>query len=231
MATKFSFKDFSFKKFLWKSVKLVFWAHVALITIVGLMSIYMIWFNPPTGTLILYRAELNFSNIKKPSALKMEEIPEIFIHDLLNAEDGRFREHWGFDVEAIKRARELNEKAGYKAYGASTISQQLARTLFLIPNKTYFRKYLELIISVEMDLILSKDRILELYLTYAELGDKIYGVQDASQYYYKRNFSKISADQRIRLLVILASPIKYGPYNFDSNRLLRKRYKNIRRWH
>jgi len=191
----------------------------------------MIWFNPPTGTLILYRAELNFSNIKKPSALKMEEIPEIFIHDLLNAEDGRFREHWGFDVEAIKRARELNEKAGYKAYGASTISQQLARTLFLIPNKTYFRKYLELIISVEMDLILSKDRILELYLTYAELGDKIYGVQDASQYYYKRNFSKISADQRIRLLVILASPIKYGPYNFDSNRLLRKRYKNIRRWH
>ena len=88
-----------------------------------------------------------------------------------------------------------------------------------------------MIIAVEMDLILSKDRILELYLTYAELGDKVYGVQDASQYYYKRNFSKISADQRIRLLVILASPIKYGPYNFNSNRLLRKRYKNIRRWH
>jgi monofunctional biosynthetic peptidoglycan transglycosylase len=231
MAAKFSFKNFTFKKFLWKSIKLVFWAHIALITIIGLMSIYMIWFNPPTGTLIVYRAGFNFSNVKKPSALKMEEIPEIFIHDLLNAEDGRFREHYGFDIKSIQRARELNKEAGHRAYGGSTITQQLARTLFLMPNKTYFRKYLELIIAVEIDLILSKNRILELYLTYAELGDKVYGVQDASQHYYKRNFSKISADQRIRLLVILASPIKHGPYSFNSNPLLRKRYKNIRKWH
>ena len=152
MAAKFNFKNFSFKKFLWKSIKLVFWAHIVLITIVGLMSIYMIWFNPPTGTLIIYRSGFNFSNIKKPSTLKMEEIPPIFIHDLLNAEDGHFREHYGFDIKAIQRARELNEKAGYKAYGASTITQQLARTLFLMPNKTYFRKYLELIIAFDIAL-------------------------------------------------------------------------------
>ena len=231
MAAKINLKDFSFKKFIWKSIKLVFWAHIALITVVGLMSIYMVWFNPPITTLILYRSNFDFSNLKKPIPIQMEEIPPIFIHDLLNAEDGHFREHWGFDIAAIKRARELNQKLGYKAYGGSTITQQLARTLFLIPNKTYFRKYLELIIAVELDLILDKDRILELYLSYAEWGKNVYGVQNASQYYYKRNFSKISSDQRIRLITILASPIKYNPYNFNANRLLRKRYQNIRRWH
>jgi monofunctional glycosyltransferase len=231
MESTFSLKNFSFKQFVRKCIRFVFWSHVALVAIVGVMCIYMIWFNPPTGTLILYRANFNFSNVKRPTPITMEEIPPIFIHDLMNAEDGNFRKHWGFDISAIKRAQELNKKAGHRAYGASTLTQQLARTLFLIPNKTYIRKYLELIIAIEMDLILSKDRILELYLTFAELGDKVYGVQDASQHYYKRNFSKISSDQRIRLLVILASPIKNGPYSFDSNRLLRKRYRNIRRWH
>ena len=229
MATKI--KSISLKKILWKGIKLAFRAHIALIIIVGLMSIYMILFDPPTTTLMIYRSNFNFSNIEQPMPIKMEQIPSIFIHDLLNAEDGRFREHWGFDIKAIQHARELNQKLGYRAYGGSTITQQLARTLFLIPNKTYFRKYLELIIAIELDLILSKDRILELYLTYAEWGKNVYGIQNASQYYYKKNFSKISADQRIRLITILASPIKYSPQNFSSNRLLKKRYQNIKRWH
>lgn len=227
----FNFQNLTFKSAIWKSIKFVFWAHIGLVAIVGLMSLYMIGLNPPTTTLILYRSGFNISNIKKPTPIRMKQIPPIFIHDLLNAEDGRFREHWGFDIEAIQRARELNEKMGSKAYGGSTITQQLARTLFLIPNKTYLRKYLELIIAVEIDLILSKDRILELYLSYAEWGQNVYGVQDASQYYYKRNFSKISADQRIRLITILASPILNTPFTFEKNRLLRKRYRNIKRWH
>ncbi|MGB0984627.1 MAG: biosynthetic peptidoglycan transglycosylase [Saprospiraceae bacterium] len=191
----------------------------------------MIVFNPPIAAIQLYRASFNPSKISRPTSIKMEEIPKIFIHDLLNAEDGHFYEHWGFDYAAIQRAQELNEQMGYRAYGASTISQQLARTLFLFPNKTYFRKYLELLIALEMDLILSKDRILELYLTYAEWGTDIYGVKDASRFYYKKSFSKISADQRMKLLTILASPIKYNPSNFYKNRLLRKRYNNMVKWH
>lgn len=228
---KIYFKNFSLRKFLWRTLKVIFFAHITLFVIVGLMSIYMIWFNPPTSSLMMYRASYNFFRLEKPTPIKIEQVPKSFIHDLLNAEDGRFYEHWGFDIEAIQRARELNEKAGRKAYGGSTITQQLARTMFLIPNKTYFRKYLELLISVEMDLILRKDRILELYLTYAEWGKRVYGVQDASQHYYRRNFSKISTDQRMRLLVLLASPIKYNPNNFSKNKLLRKRYRNIKRWH
>jgi len=191
----------------------------------------MIPFNPPVASIQIYRASFNPTNISRPTAIQMEEIPKIFIHDLLNAEDGHFYEHWGFDYAAIQRAQELNKQMGYRAYGASTISQQLARTLFLFPNKTYFRKYLELLIAVEMDLILSKDRILELYLTYAEWGTNVYGVKDASRLYYKKPFNKISADQRMKLITILASPIKYNPSNFYKNRLLRKRYNNMVRWH
>ena len=233
MASRFNInlKNFSFKKIIINIFKFVVYAHLTLLVIVGLMCVYMIWFNPPVSSIQLYRANFNITKIKKPTAVKIDQVPKIFIHDLLNAEDGHFYEHWGFDIEAIQRARELNKKLGYHAYGGSTLSQQLSRTLFLIPTKNYFRKYIELLISFEMDLILTKDRILELYLTYAEWGKDIYGVQDASQHYYRRNFSKISGDQGMRLITILASPIKYNPSNFHKNRLLRKRYKNIKKWH
>jgi len=187
---KIDFKNFKLKTFLWRILKVFLLAHLVLLTIVGLMSIYMIWFNPPTSSLMMYRANYNFFRLKKPTPIKMEQIPKSFVHDLLNGEDGKFYKHWGFDIAAIQRARELNKKAGHKAYGGSTITQQLARTMFLIPNKTYIRKYLELLISIEMDLILRKDRILELYLSYAEWGKEVYGIQDASQHYYRRNFQK-----------------------------------------
>lgn len=231
MALKFDFKNFSFKKFFKRTVKLIVYAHFAMFTIVGLMCIYMIWFNPPTSSIMLYRANFNVFKVEKPASIRIEQVPKGLIHDLINAEDGHFYQHWGFDWKAIQRARELNKKMGYKAYGGSTITQQLARTLFLIPNKTYFRKYLELLISIEMDLILRKDRILELYLTYAEWGKKVYGVQDASQHYYRKNISKTTTDQQMRLITILASPIKYSPNTLHKNRLLKKRYRNIKRWH
>ncbi len=231
MALKFDFKNFSFKKFFKRIVKLIVYAHIAMLTIVGLMCIYMIWFNPPTSSIMLYRANFNVFQLEKPASIRIEQVPKGLIHDLINAEDGHFYTHWGFDWKAIQRARELNKKMGYKAYGGSTITQQLARTLFLIPNKTYFRKYLELLISVEMDMILRKDRILELYLTYAEWGKNIYGVQDASQHYYRKNISKTTTDQQMRLITILASPIKYSPNTLHKNRLLKKRYRNIKRWH
>jgi monofunctional biosynthetic peptidoglycan transglycosylase len=228
---RLNLQNLTFKQIIVKIIKFFFYAHVTMFVLVGLMCLYMIPFNPPIASIQLYRANFNPSKISKPTSIEMEEIPKIFIHDLLNAEDGHFYDHWGFDYAAIQRAQELNEQLGYRAYGASTISQQLARTLFLFPNKTYFRKYLELLISVEMDLILSKDRILELYLTYAEWGTDIYGIKDASRHYYKKPFGKISADQRMKLVTILASPIKYNPNNFYKNRLLRKRYNNVVRWH
>lgn len=224
---------FNFRKFIWGTVKFVFYAHLTLFIIIGLMCLYMIWFNPPISAIMMYRSGFGAFKEKSPTSIQIEQVPDGFIHDLLNAEDGKFYEHWGFDIAAIRRAAELNQKMGYKAYGGSTITQQVARTLFLFPTKIYLRKYIELLIAFEMDLILSKDRILELYLTYAEWGKKVYGVQDASQHYFRRNVSKITVDQRMRLITILASPIKYSPTagSINKNRLLRKRYQNIKKWH
>lgn len=223
------------KQKIWKGLKtilkIVGYAHLTLIVIVAIYAIIYINFNPRRTSLMLYRANYNLSEVKKTSYIPLRQISKTFQLDLINLEDGRFRDHWGFDVKAIKRARKLNKKAGYSAYGGSTITQQLARTLFLVPSKTYFRKYVELIIALELELILNKDRILELYINYAELGKGVYGFNDASLHYYKKPFLQTSSDQKIRLLTILASPILNSPTTFQKNKRLNSRYKFIYRYH
>ena len=113
-------------------------------------------------------------------------------------------------------------------YGGSTITQQLSRTLFLMPKKVMIRKYTELLISMEMEMILSKERILELYLNYCEWGKGIFGVAQASEHYYGKNPDKLSIDQTARLITILASPISYGPYTFHRKDFLANRYYIIK---
>ena len=127
------------KQKIWKGLKITLkvigYAHLALIFIVAIYSIIYINFNPQRTSLMLYRGSYNFKAIKKTSYIPLHKVSTTFQMDLINLEDGRFREHWGFDIEAIQRAQALNEKAGYHAYGGSTLTQQMARTLFLIPHK------------------------------------------------------------------------------------------------
>jgi hypothetical protein len=143
---------------------------------------------------------------------------------LISVEDGKFYEHHGIDIEAIKRARELNEKVGKPMYGGSTITMQVARTLFLLPTKSYVRKYFEAITALELELILSKDRILELYFGYAEWGKGIFGIERASRVYYGKGVASIDRDQAARLIALLSSPIKYTPDTLYSSLILRQRY-------
>jgi monofunctional biosynthetic peptidoglycan transglycosylase len=208
--------------------KIVFYAHLVFIIIIAIFSIIYINNNPPYTVLMLYRQG---TTAKTPSYLPLRETSNTFQLDLINLEDGHFREHYGIDIEAIKRAKERNAKAGHTAQGGSTITQQLARTLFLTPHRTYLRKYLELIIAFELELILQKDRILELYINYAELGDGVFGFNDAALHYYKKTFVKTTTDQKIRLMTILASPINYSPTTLHNNRSLAARYKFIYKYH
>jgi monofunctional biosynthetic peptidoglycan transglycosylase len=208
--------------------KIVLYAHLVFIIIIAIFSIIYINNNPPYTVLMLYRQG---TTAKTPSYLPLRETSNTFQLDLINLEDGHFREHYGIDIEAIKRAKERNAKAGHTAQGGSTITQQLARTLFLTPHRTYLRKYLELIIAFELELILQKDRILELYINYAELGDGVFGFNDAALHYYKKTFVKITTDQKIRLMTILASPINYSPTTLHNNRSLAARYKFIYKYH
>lgn len=143
------------------------------------------------------------------------------------AEDGRFYEHMGFDWDAIKEAYAYNMKRHRFSVGASTITMQLARNLFLSPAKTPSRKLRELLIALKMELLLSKDRILELYLNSIEWGNGIFGAEAASQHYFGINAKNLDAEQAIFLAAILPRPLYYEKRPHDP-RLVRRMSK-IRR--
>jgi monofunctional glycosyltransferase len=104
---------------------------------------------------------------------------------------------------------------------------QVARTLFLVPEKSYIRKYLEVLTALELELLLPKDRILELYFGYAEWGRGIFGIEAASRRWFGGGTSALSRDEAARLLAILSSPIKYGPGTLHKNGILRERYRYL----
>jgi monofunctional biosynthetic peptidoglycan transglycosylase len=123
------------------------------------------------------------------------------------AEDQRFPEHDGFDFEAIGKAVSHNKRSERKR-GASTISQQVAKNLFLWPERSWVRKGLEVYFTVAIETLWPKRRILEVYLNVAELGDGVYGVGAASRKFFGRDASKLSARQAATLAAVLPSPRK-----------------------
>ncbi len=125
------------------------------------------------------------------------------------SEDDKFWTHEGFDIEGIRVAAEKNLKQKKLRYGGSTISQQLAKNLYLTPDKNILRKVKETILTWRIEHTLSKPRILELYLNVAEWGDGIFGIEAASRTYFHRSASSLSAEQAARLAAVLPNPRKY----------------------
>ncbi len=154
-------------------------------------------------------------------------IPKHLQRAVIVAEDSRFYEHNGFDLIAFKEAMDHNVAEGRLAVGASTISQQTVKNLFLSSARTPWRKWHELILTWGMERNLSKARILELYLNIAELGPGIYGVQAAAQNYWHVNATQLDPRQSAELAATLPSPIRNNPFTrtpqFDkrSARILR----------
>jgi monofunctional biosynthetic peptidoglycan transglycosylase len=125
------------------------------------------------------------------------------------AEDAKFVDHEGFDWEAISKAIEKNERKGRVVSGASTISQQLAKNLFLSGERSWLRKGQEAAITWMLEASLSKRRILELYLNYAEWGEGVFGAEAAARYHFGTNAAGLSAHQAAFLAAILPSPRRY----------------------
>ena len=174
---------------------------------------------------MIYRNIVSHYPIKPVKFVPLKSIPKSVQRMVILLEDSHFYKHYGIDFETIKESYRINKKYDKIIAGGSTITMQLARTLFLTPNRNYVRKYFEVIATLELELFLSKERILELYLNYVEYGKGIFGIQAASYYYYKRPISKISLDQYARLVTIIASPIKYNVYNLEKSKKLRFRYQ------
>ena len=127
------------------------------------------------------------------------------------AEDDKFMDHTGFDWEAMQKAYEKNQREGEIVSGASTIPQQLAKNLFLSGRRTWWRKAQETVITAMLETVLTKRRILEIYLNVVEWGDGVYGAEAAAHYHYKVSAAQLTSAEAARLAVMLPSPRSYPP--------------------
>ncbi|MEQ9144352.1 MAG: PBP1A family penicillin-binding protein [Parvibaculaceae bacterium] len=143
----------------------------------------------------------------------LEEMPDYLIQAVLSTEDRRFYEHFGFDLYGIGRALWVNVKAGAVVQGGSTITQQLAKNLYLGPERTLWRKAQEALITLWLEQRYSKDEILTLYLNRIYMGAGAYGVEAASQYYFDRSVREVSLAQAALLAGLIKAPSRFAPTN------------------
>jgi len=199
------------------------WFKRLLLLVIGLVLAVQVWFfahvlfwnffNPgQTSFMSLRLTDLQQKNPK--AQLKHRWVPyeRISIHlkrAVVAAEDDGFVDHEGFDWEGIQRALEKNQKKGKVVAGGSTISQQLAKNLFLSPSKSYLRKIEEAIITLMIETVMSKRRILEIYLNVVEWGNGAFGAEAAAQRYYNLSASQLGPSQAAHLAVMLPNPRKY----------------------
>jgi len=127
------------------------------------------------------------------------------------SEDNRFTKHYGIDFGAIKKARAYNQQSNRRKRGASTISQQTAKNVFLWPKRSYLRKGFEVYFTLLIETFWSKKRIMEVYLNMIEMGPGIYGAEAASQYYFRKPASKLNNAEAAMLAISLPNPRKRNP--------------------
>ena len=166
----------------------------------------------------------------KHTFVPLDSISPFMQKAVIAGEDAGFYFHPGFDVRAIAEALEVNQRKNKVMFGGSTITQQLAKNLFLTNERSWERKFKELAYTILMEKYLGKDRILELYLNYAQWGANIFGCEEAAQYFYKKSCSKLSIDQSINLVAMLASPGKHHPEMKESRFMQERRnmiYRNM----
>lgn len=189
---------------MWKKVRKVL-LIVFLIQLVYIIALR--WINPPItltqlGSLLsgdgLQRDYINFSEMSSQAGLAV-----------MAAEDQLLPAHYGFDFKNIERALAHNEKKPTKIRGASTISQQVAKNVFLWQGRSWFRKGLEVYFTFMIELIWGKQRILEMYLNVIEMGKGIYGIEAASQAYFNKPASNLTRVQAAMIAASLPNPKKY----------------------
>ena len=199
------------------------WIRRGLLAVVLLFVAYQLWllghvlwwkWMPPAETSFMSLRLDEISRDKPDAELHYRWVPyeKISIHlkrAVVAAEDDTFVDHEGFDWEGIQKAIEKNQKKGRMVAGGSTISQQLAKNLFLSPSRSYLRKAEEAIITVMIEALWDKRRILEVYLNVVEWGNGIFGCEAAAQRYYRTPAAQLGPAQAARLAVMLPNPRKY----------------------
>jgi len=190
-----------------------------------LMVCYYAYFNPRMTNLM--SEQLSILRETNPKAtLKQQWVPYARISSSLKraviaAEDANFSAHDGVDWQALQKAYEKNNRRHKVVGGGSTITQQLAKNLFLSGSRSYARKGQELIIAFMLESVMSKGRILELYLNVVEYGRGIFGAEAAARHYFKTSAAKLDSAQAARLAVMLPNPRYYDRHR-DTRHLARR---------
>lgn len=204
-----------------KRVKSLFWR--IMLMLFALLVLYQLWlfahicwwikFNPATSAFMEDRLEV--MQDKNPKAglqhkwIPYKNISENLKRALIASEDAKFVDHEGFDWEGIAKAYEKNLRKGKIVAGGSTISQQLAKNLFLSTKRTPWRKGEEAIITLMLEAVMDKRRIFEIYLNVIEWGNGVFGAEAAAQHYFGLSAAQLGADQAARLAAMVPNPRYY----------------------
>ena len=175
--------------------------------------------NPRTTSLMVQR----YREAKKSGTtfrihkqwIDFEAIPKLLRETVRVTEDASFYQHKGVDLAELKEAIVKNWKKGEFVRGASTITQQLAKNLYLSTEKSLTRKIKEYLITIRLEKNLSKDRIFAIYLNVIEWGPGIFGVEAASQYYFHKGVSQLNLEEIVRLVAVIPKPLKINPTQDD----------------
>ncbi|HEV2806279.1 MAG TPA: monofunctional biosynthetic peptidoglycan transglycosylase [Chthoniobacterales bacterium] len=192
------------------------WIPVVVLLLIPAMQVAVVRFVDPPRTLPMCIEQMSWGGPKAPLRYRwipLSQIPEMFLKHLWISEDQRFFQHLGFDWEEMDRAMERAEKSGKPVRGASTITNQCARSIFLWQGRSWIRKGLESYYTVWMELLLPKRRILELYANVIEMGPGIYGVEAASQCYFGVSARGLTREQSAMLAAVLPNPKGWDPRN------------------
>ena len=193
---------------------------LALLGILALALLWLLWISaqilwyrthPPRETAFMAQ-RMEEARARNPNAqLRYQWVPYNRISPhlkraLIAAEDAKFSEHSGFDWDGIRKALEKNRSKGRVVSGGSTITQQLAKNLFLSPARSYARKAEEAVVTVLLEALLPKQRILELYLNVIEWGNGVFGAEAAARRYFNTSAASLTAEQAARLAAMTPSP-------------------------
>jgi len=189
--------------FKWSFRLLLFICLVSALPMVALR-----YYDPPTSNFIELNKRNNNSNIKH-QWVPIEDVSLYFSNAVIASEDQQFPNHFGFDIKQIKLV--LEERKHGQSRGASTISQQTVKNLFLWPGRSFVRKGIEAWLVVWMELIVPKKRILEIYVNYAQFGKSVFGVGAASQHYFGVDAKNLNPEQSALIVASLPTPSRSNP--------------------
>lgn len=202
------------RNILLKALRIIKWCAIVFF-VLSITSVIIFRFVPPPFTPLMVSRYIWKKDPKVERRIlkdwvSIDEISPNLVLAVVSAEDNNFTKHAGIDFEAIEKARELNKRTK-RLHGASTISQQTAKNLFLLPSRTYIRKGFELYFTFLIEVFWSKERIMEMYLNIVEMGNGIYGVEAASKYYFHKHASQLTRNESAMLAAVLPNPIKRNP--------------------